>query len=301
MNDNKNVIALGFFDGVHIGHGALLTRVRQVAAATGATPCAVTFDSPPGQRTGGLPIPLINSLEDRIGLMRRNYGIEQVVVLPFDDHMMRMPWRQFITDVLVGQYHASHLVAGHDYHFGYLGEGNPQKLREACEQLHIGCDIIDQVTLDKTPISSTYIRGLLSEGNLARANLFLGHPHTLTHCVEHGKQLGTRLGFPTANLAFQPGVLIPALGVYATRLFFEGRQSRIAVTNIGLRPTVEESNRITVEGYILDYTGELYGKTVRMEFYEYLRPEQKFPSPEALAAEVMRNAEQTRLYFASHS
>ena len=298
MEHNHRVIALGFFDGVHVGHGALLRRVGEVARATGGIPSAVTFDSHPELRTEGHPIPLINSLEDRVGLMRRNYGIQDVMVLPFDDRMMHMPWEAFLIDVLIGEYHAGHLVAGHDFHFGYHGEGDPDKLKAACARLGIGCDIIGQVTLEGTPVSSTYIRGLLAEGNLTRANAFLGHPHVLTHRVEHGKKLGSRLGFPTVNLAFQSGVLVPAWGVYATRVWFEDGQSRMAVTNIGLRPTVEDSDRITVEGYILDYSGELYGQTVRMEFHQYLRPERKFPSVEALTAEVMRNAHQTRDYFA---
>ena len=297
MEHNKRIIALGFFDGVHVGHGALLRRVGEVARATGGIPSAVTFDSHPELRTEGHPIPLINSLEDRVGLMRREYGIRDVMVIPFDDRMMRVPWEEFLTRVLVGEYCATHLVAGHDFHFGYRGEGDPDKLRGACARLGIGCDIIGQVTLEGTPVSSTYIRGLLTEGNLTRANQFLGHPHILTHRVEHGKKLGSRLGFPTVNLAFPPGVLVPAHGVYAARVWLEDEQSHMAVTNIGLRPTVEESDRVTVESYILDFSGELYGKYIRVELHQYLRPERKFPSVEELTAEVIRNAEQTRACF----
>lgn len=297
MEHNSRVIALGFFDGVHLGHGALLRRVCQVAHATGGIPSAVTFDSHPELRTEGHPIPLINSLEDRIGLMRREYGIQDVMVIPFDEQMRHMPWDIFLTQVLMRDFHASHLVAGHDFHFGYQGEGSPERLQAACARLGVGCDIVGQVCLDGTPISSTYIRGLLSEGNLSRANRFLGHPHVLTHRVEHGKKLGSRLGFPTVNLSFPPGVLVPARGVYATLVHFEEGPPRMAVTNIGLRPTVEDSDRVTVEGYILDYAGKLYGQSLRMEFHQFLRPERKFPSMEALTAEVMRNAQQTRDYF----
>lgn len=299
MEHNNRILALGFFDGVHLGHGALLRRVAEVARAQGGIPSALTFDSHPELRTEGHPVPLINSLSDRAGLMRRMYGIQDVMVLPFDDRMRHMPWEDFLTGVLLKQYRAGHLVAGHDFRFGYRGEGTPDRLKAACTRLGIGCDIIGQVRMDGAPISSTRIRALLAEGGLSQANALLGHPHVLTGQVEHGKRLGSRLGFPTANLPIPPGVLTPARGVYAARVFLADGQSPIAVANIGLRPTVEDSDRVTAEAYLLDYTGVLYGQTLRMEFHRYLRPERKFPSPEALAAEVMRNAQQARDYFAA--
>ena len=154
---------------------------------------------------------------------------------------------------------------------------------------------------DHITVSSTYIRTLIAQGEMERANQFLGHPHTLTDTVAHGKKLGSTLGFPTVNLHFQPGVLVPAHGVYATRVCFENGESRPAVTNIGVRPTVNDGDKVTVEGYILDFQGDLYGQTVRMEFYKYLRGERKFASLEDLRAEVMRNARQTRDYFEAKS
>ena len=126
---------------------------------------------------------------------------------------------------------------------------------------------------------------------------FLGHPHVLTDKVAHGKKLGSTLGFPTVNLRFPEGVLVPAHGVYATRVWFENGDSRPAVTNIGVRPTVDDGDRVSVEGYILDFSGDLYGQTIRMEFYKKLRGERKFPSLEALREEVMRNAQETRAFF----
>ena len=200
---------------------------------------------------------------------------------------------------LVRELNVVHVVAGHDFHFGYMGKGNPQRLREKCAQLGLGCDIIGRVEQDGITISSTYIRTLVAQGEMERANQFLGHPHTLTDTVAHGKKLGGTLGFPTVNLRFQPGVLVPAHGVYATRVTFENGESRPAVTNIGVRPTVDDGDRVTVEGFILDFQGDLYGQTVRMEFYKRLRGERKFPSLEALKDEVMRNAEQTRAYFST--
>ena len=296
MEEIRRAIALGFFDGVHLGHGALLSRVREVSAQRGLTPSAFTFDAHPNSRITGAVTPLINSPADRAGLMRRLYGIQDVIVAHFDS-MMRMDWRDFVTEYLVKEHGAVHVVAGHDFHFGYKGEGNPQRLQELCARLGIGCDIIPKVEQDHITVSSTYIRTLVAQGEMERANQFLGHPHTLTDTVAHGKKLGSTLGFPTVNLRFQPGVLVPAFGVYATRVYFENGESRLAVTNIGVRPTVDRSNTVTVEGFILDFSGDLYGRTVRMEFYKRLRGEEKFPSLEALKQEVMRNAQQTRDYF----
>ena len=299
MGQEKRVIALGFFDGVHLGHGALLSRVGEKAARLEAVPAAVTFDTHPENLILKAPaVPLLSSPQDRGSLMRRYYGIRDVIVAHFDERMMHMPWREFVTDYLVGENGAVHLVAGHDFHFGYKGEGNPQRLTQLCGELGIGCDIIPKVERDHITVSSTYIRTLIAQGEMERANEFLGHPHTLTDTVAHGKKLGTTLGFPTVNLRFQPGVLIPAYGVYATRVWFENGESRPAVTNIGVRPTVDDGNKVTVEGFILDFSGDLYGQTVRMEFYRRLRGERKFDSLEALKEEVMRNARQTRDYFA---
>ena len=295
----ERVIALGFFDGVHLGHGALLRRAAEEAALRGCTPAVFTFDRPPKEVVTGVPCPLINSPEDRRDLVRRLYRIQDVLMVPFDREMMTTPWDDFIVRILVGRYHAVHLVAGHDHHFGHRNQGTPELLAQKCAQLGLGCDIIPKVEVAGITVSSTYIRRLVELGQISRANRFLGHPHTLTDTVAHGKKLGGTLGFPTVNLRFQPGVLVPAHGVYATRVTFENGESRPAVTNIGVRPTVDDGDRVTVEGFILDFQGDLYGQTVRMEFYKRLRGEQKFPSLEALKDEVMRNAEQTRAYFST--
>ena len=297
MSTPKRVIALGFFDGVHKGHGALLRTVAQVADRLGAKPCAFTFDRSPTAAITGQAVPLLSSVEDRVWLMRRYYGIEEVIVAPFDG-MQKMDWQDFVSEYLQKELGAVHVVAGHDFHFGYMGKGNPQRLQEKCRELGIGCDIIQKVEQDGITISSTYIRTLIAQGEMERANQFLGHPHTLTNRVAHGKKIGTTtLGFPTVNLLIPQGVIVPAFGVYATRVWFDG-QCRCAVTNVGVRPTVEDNDgHVTVEGFILDFDGDLYGHEIRMEFYKYLRPEQCFPSMDALAAEIRRNAQQTRDYF----
>lgn len=296
---NKKVIALGFFDGVHRGHGALLRRAAERAEQLGGVAAAFTFDCHPASQILGHQIPLLTTPEDRAGLMERCYGIREVVVGCFDQ-MMRMPWRAFVADYLQKELGVVHVVAGHDFHFGYRGEGNPARLKALCAELGMGCDIIEKVELDGITVSSTYIRTLVAQGEIERANEFLGHPYTLSDRVSHGKKLGSTLGFPTVNLRLKENVLSPAKGVYATKVILENGETHPAVTNVGTRPTVDDGNQLTIEGFILDFQGDLYGQKIQMEFYKYLREERKFPSFAALTAEVMHNAEQTREYFAAH-
>jgi len=293
----KRVIALGFFDGVHNGHGALLSKVTQVAKQLDATPAAFTFDRQPAAAITGTKVPLLSSSDDRIWLMRHYYGIQEVVVANFEG-MMRMDWEDFITQYLVQDLGVIHVVAGHDFHFGYMGKGNPQRLADKCRELGIGCDIIGKVAQDGITVSSTYIRTLVAQGEMERAREFLGHPHILSDRVVHGKKIGGGiLGFPTVNLRIPERVIVPAFGVYATKVYFKD-ECHMAVTNVGVRPTVRDNDgRVTVEGFILDYDGDLYGEKVRMEFYHRLRGEKKFPSFQALSEEIGRNAQQTRAYF----
>lgn len=294
---NRRVIALGFFDGVHRGHGALLGRVSQRAWELGAVPAALTFARHPRELVSGQRVPLLNTPEDRAWLMRTHYGIREVDALPFDRGMMELPWERFVEQVVVGRFHAVHVVVGQNHRFGYRGQGTPEKLAALCRELGMGCDVIGQVELDGVTVSSTYIRGLLEQGEMERANRFLGHPHILTGRVIHGKQLGRRLGIPTANLALPQGILPPAFGVYATRVAVGGT-SYAAVTNVGVRPTVDQDGGVTVEPWVLDYEGDLYGQEIRVEFHARIRPEKKFDSLEQLRREIVRNAQQTREYFA---
>lgn len=290
---NRTVIALGFFDGVHRGHGALLEMTVRRARELDAVPAAFTFDRPPKEVVTGRPVGLINTSEDRRDLMQRLYGIRQVIIAPFDNAMMTMPWQEFINRLLVGTYGAVHLVAGHDYHFGHRNQGDPQKLQARCRELGIGCDIIPQVTLDGITVSSTYIRSLLREGDMLRAEYFMGHPHFLTDVVRHGHRLGHYLGAPTVNMQFAPGVLVPPHGVYAARaLLPEGEFP--AVTNIGVRPTVSSEPVVTVESHLLGFDGNLYGRTLALEFFDFLRPERRFADLDELGAQIARDGERAR-------
>ena len=298
MKVEKTVIALGFFDGVHRGHGALLQKAAERAGELNAAPAVFTFDRSPKEFVTGKPVLLINSNDDRRDIIRRVYGIQRVIFAPFDREMMTMPWQDFITELLVKQYGAVHLVAGHDYRFGHKNEGTVERLREKCRELGLGCDIIPKVELEGITVSSTYIRTLLEQGDVERAALFLGHPHCLSQTVRHGQRLGRTIGIPTVNLAVPAHVLTPERGVYITRAFLPDGRSCPGVTNVGTRPTVTDGNTVSVETYLLGFDGDLYGQTVRLEFHKRLRGEVKFPSLEALRQEILRNVAETEAYFA---
>ncbi len=301
MSIKEKVIALGFFDGVHLGHAALLRRTVEEAKDRGVSPAVFTFDRPPKEVVTGIPCPLINSPEDRKELIRRLYGIDDVLMVPFDQEMMTTPWDRFVTDILVKRYHAVHLVAGHDHHFGHKNAGSPELLAEKCAELGLGCDIIPKVEVSGITVSSTYIRRLVELGQMDRANHFLGHPHTLTGAVRHGRGLGSSRLFPTANLIIPPHVLVPSHGVYVTRVTLPDGTACPAVTNVGTRPTVNNGTDVTVEACLLDFEGDLYGMTLRVEFFEHLRDEMRFDSLDALKAQIAADADTTRRYFLEHT
>ena len=290
----ERVIALGFFDGVHLGHGALLRRAAEEAKKRGCESAVFTFDRPPKEVITGVPCPLINSPEDRAALVKRLYGIDEMLMVPFDDEMRTTPWDRFVTDILVGRYDAVHLVAGHDHHFGHKNQGSPELLKEKCAELGLGCDIIPAVTIGGVTVSSTHIRKLLEEGDVETARAFLGHPHVLTQTVGHGRQLGRTIGIPTANLVAPPHVLLPRRGVYAAKITLPDGRAFGGVTNVGVRPTVNNGQDVTVEPWILDFDGDLYGQAIRVEFYRRLRDERKFDSLAALRSQIETDAVKTR-------
>jgi len=302
MIQKKRVIALGYFDGIHIGHAALMTRVLEIGDKTGLIPSVITFDSHPRSLVDGRFVPLINSPEDRAGLLRRVFGIEDIIFLHFDKATVSMTWSKFI-DHLINEFGARHLVAGNDFKFGFGAEGSSNLLKIKCDEAGIGCDIIPDIKHDGIVSSSTYIRDLLTAGDMERANEFLGHPHVLTDVVRYGYKLGRTLDAPTINMRFAPGVLIPAFGVYATKVYIETGQNtedktgHTGVTNIGIRPTVDDSNNITAETHILNFQRNLYGHQVRIEFHSRLRPEIKFGNVEDLKEQIKEDCSAASAYF----
>lgn len=294
--EKRYAIALGFFDGVHRGHQALLSRAVERAREKGLEPAVFTFDRSPKEFVTGKTVPLITTAEERREVIRACYGIDHVIVAPFDREMMTMDWVDFVL-ALAQKYHAGWLVAGHDYRFGHMNAGTPTLLAKKAAQLGMGCDIIPAVTLDGGVVSSTRIRGLLAEGDVGEAAILLGRPFALRGPVRHGKGLGSKIGAPTVNLIPEPGHLLPVNGVYVTRVTV-GSEVYPAVTNVGVRPTVDENGGLTVESHLLDRDAQLYGQECRVEFLEMLRPERRFGSLAELSAQIARDADMARECFA---
>ena len=283
----KTVLALGFFDGVHIGHGALLQCAKNASRTLDAKPCVLTFDRHPKLLVSGDTVPLLTDVSDRIELIRRYYGIDTVFVLNFNRETMRMPWKDFL-DRSVSEYGAAGFVAGYDFRFGFKGEGNAERLKEYCREKGFFCEIIPAVTVDGETVSSSAIRRLIADGDVKTARRYLGHPYRMSGLVQEGFHVGRKLEAPTVNLVPGENAALPRCGVYATAVNLSDR-ALPAVTNVGTRPTFGR-NPVTVESHLLSYNGNLYGQRISVEFYDFLRPERRFESPQALMEQIRQDA-----------
>lgn len=310
----QSIIALGFFDGVHLGHGELLARTAALAAATGRRSLALTFDRSPGKDGR-----LLTTVSDRVRLIRSLYGIQAVEVLPFTEDFMHLPWEAFL-EQLVRDYGAAHLICGWDYRFGYLGQGTPALLGDWCRARGLGWDVIPPLVIDGVTVSSTHLKVLIEAGDVETAARFYGHPHTISGVVQSGRHLGHTLGFPTANLLPPPELVLPKDGVYAVRAVvchserseesaspdpsapLRGPQDDggvfIGICNVGTRPTVGGHHR-TVETWLDGFEGELYGRQLTVDFHRRLREERKFDSLEALRQQVERDKAAALAYFSA--
>lgn len=299
MTDRKRAMALGFFDGVHIGHAALLDKTKQRAAEIDAMPSVLTFDVHPDTLVFNAEVPLINSAIGRKDIINRCFGIDNVVFIHFNQKVMRMDWREFI-DELINELDIAWLVVGHDFCFGYKGLGTAPRLKEYCVEKGVGCDIIEPVCRDGIVVSSTEVRKLIQNGEIEKANEYLGHPHMLSDTVRSGYHLGTKMGTPTINMKIPEGVIIPRHGVYAAKVILDDGSEHISVTNVGVRPTVSDAGAVSVESFILDFDGNLYDKQARVEFFSFLRDERKFEDISSLGEQIKRDAEEARAYFAKN-
>lgn len=284
MERNK-IFALGFFDGVHFGHQALLSECVRIAAELDAQPAAITFSQHPQSLFTPDPPPLINSDADREALLRQ-FGIGPIYKFPVTKEVMSTHWQDFLAELM--EFGAAGFVCGDDFRFGHKGEGNGEKLKIFCVERNMPCIIVPEQTLDGVRISSTHIRTLIEQGDVETAAKFLGHPHILSGEVVSGRQLGRTIGVPTANIPIPEEVVVPKLGVYATECLVDGVLYK-AVTNIGSRPTVD-GHQVRAESWILDFDGDLYGKHMTVIFHKFLRPEQKFASLEELKTQIQHDA-----------
>lgn len=288
MNSKKRIFALGFFDGVHLGHQALLRRCVEMSRELHCEAAAITFDRHPKSLVLPDPPVLISTSADRHRILK-DYGISYVREFPVIPEVTGMYWRDFL-QILLDE-GAAGFVCGDDFRFGWKGEGNARNLQLLCEELGLPCVIIPEQLLDGIRISSTYIRRQIEQGHMDTAINFLGHPYILSGTVIR-ENLQLCPGIFTAKLRFPAGLVVPRFGVYACRAIVDG-MAFAAVTHIGTRPPADGEG-ITVEPWLPDCSRSLLGREITLEFHRFLRPERDFGNPETLRAELLKNAEETR-------
>jgi riboflavin kinase / FMN adenylyltransferase len=297
------VVTIGAYDGVHLGHQAVLRLVRELADARGLQAALVTFDRHPAEVVRPESAPrLLTTLEQRLELLDTTGDLDLCWVLPFDEARSKEAAENFVREVLVDGVGARLVVVGADFHFGHRRGGNVPLLERmgaelGFEVLGLGLVAIEGDTTG-VPYSSTRIRELLAKGDVAEAARLLGRPHEVRGVVERGDQRGEHLGMPTANLAVPERICLPADGVYAGTFVAEDGVERPAAISVGTRPTFYENGNVLVEAYVLDFEADLYGQRVKVRFRKWVRGQERFDSTEALVAQMNADVEATRRILA---
>ena len=281
-----SAVALGVFDGVHLGHRAILGTALTRARAAGLEAVACTFDPHPMEvlHPDRAPRP-IATLDERLTLIAET-GVDAAVVLAFTRELAAIEPEAFVKDVLLGRLRAREIVVGYNHRFGRGARGDARLLQELADRAGFRAHVVPPMTVEGAAVSSTEIRAALQRGDVTTAARDLGRPYTIAGLVTSGAGRGRTLGFPTANIEAERPVLV-ARGVYRGRIDVEGRQYS-TVVNVGVRPTFGEAT-LAVEAHVLDFTGDLYGHRVRVDLLERLRDEMRFPSVEDLKAQVARD------------
>lgn len=286
-------VALGNFDGLHLGHVALINRARALADEKGGEVLLLTFDPHPlAVLTDKAPALLTGREEKR--RLADELGVDFLLELPFTPELAAMSAEDFVQKILYEQLRADLLAVGFNFRFGARGRGDVATLKSLDKLFAMQTLVLPPFEVDGEAVSSSRIRELLAAGKVRLANRLLGHSFALTGEVIHGQRLGRTLGFATANLTAKAGLALPAYGVYAAWGYVAGGRFA-AVVNIGVRPTVAEASVPTIEAHLLDVEGlELYGQQMRLELVAEIRPERKFEDVAALAAQMERDREVAR-------
>lgn len=287
---SPSAVALGTFDGVHLGHQTVLEVTQTIALCEGLTACAVSFLNHPLSVVGAGAPPLL-TLPAEKALLASRCGIQQLALLPFTHALADMPPEDFV-DMLMRDYGARHLVVGENYTFGAHGAGNVERLDALSRQKGFVLHVVPKVQISGMDVSSTNIRNLLVQGDVRRASALLGRAYTIGGPVVHGRRIGHRMGFPTINIALAPGKLLPKFGVYFGYAMIAGERYR-AMFNLGIKPTVG-SDKPTLEAYLIDFAGEVYGEAARVSFVARIRDEKKFSSIDELSARIAHDVEIAR-------
>ena len=289
------VLTLGVFDGLHLGHQLIMSTVVERARAAGAVPTVITFDPHPRAvlHPESAP-PLLQTFDQKIEAFDV-LGIEQTIVLRFTPEFAAVRAHDFLRDVVMDRLHAREVYLGKGFAFGHEREGNIDLLRRLGGELGFVAGEVPEVRLRGRRVSSSKIRELLTRGQVNLARRMLGRPYGVEARVEHGSERGHQLGFPTANLHPHNRV-IPKNGVYVTGTLIEG-QWRRSVTNVGLRPTFGDVTEPSVETFVMNWDGDLYGDVVRVRFLHRLRDERKFSSIDELKTQISRDVARANSYF----
>ena len=283
--EKQTAVTLGKFDGLHRGHQELIQRIKNYAAKEKTESVVFAFDM--GREA------LMTQKEKRAHL---EHEVDTLLICPFTTEIRGMKAEEFIERILVKQLHASYIVVGTDFHFGYQKRGDVQMLQHYAKQYGYQVDVVEKAVHGNREISSTYIREALKNGNVELAEELLGYRYRIDGIVEHGKQIGRTLGFPTLNVAWKQEKTAPRFGVYACRVKMDGIWYH-GIGNLGIKPTVTEEKRLLTEVYVFGYKGDAYGKCVEIEFCAFERPESKFSSLEELKHQVDRDLLFGREYF----
>ncbi|MDT0554230.1 bifunctional riboflavin kinase/FAD synthetase [Urechidicola vernalis] len=281
----RTVVTIGTFDGVHLGHKKIIEQLLNASRNKNETSVLLTFFPHPRMvLQKDQEIKLINTLREKSNLLDK-LGLDELIIHPFDKEFSRLTAFEFVRDVLVNKLNISKLIIGYDHHFGKNREGNFEQLKEYGEMFDFELEEIPAQNLNDIAISSTKIRTAISKGNIIKANKFLGYNFNLTGVVSKGENLGTSLGFPTANIKIAENYkIIPKTGVYVVKSTIENKEY-FGMMNIGNRPTVNGKNQ-TIEIHFFKLNTNLYGKEITVELLEFLRDEQKFDSLDSLKEQL---------------
>lgn len=285
----QTVVTIGKFDGLHLGHRKLLSAVLQ-EKKKGYASCVISFST-----SVDMPGSVIYTREEQRKICE-SLGIDVLAEYPLDETIKEMSGEQFVKEILCERLQAKVIVTGEDFRFGKNRSGDISLLKSLEETYGYRTVCVPKVTAEDIRISSTEIRRVLAEGNVSEANRWLGRPYAVFGEVLHGKKLGRTLGFPTMNLIPPTEKLLPAYGVYVTRTKVDG-QWFDGITNIGLRPTVDSDELVSVETHLFSYNGDLYGKQVEVQFIQFLRPERKFADVAALKAAMLEDVKSAKAYL----
>lgn len=289
--EEKTAVTLGKFDGLHRGHKLLLNQVLR-KREEGYRAAIFTFDIPPKNVLKGTHGRMILTNEERTALLKK-YKVDILFECPFTKEIAGMDPEEFVAEILLKQMNAGYIVVGTDFRFGHERAGDIYLLDRLSRKYKFKLMVLAKEQYEGRDISSTYVREVLKEGNLELAAYLLGYPYFVTGEVVQGKKLGRQLGIPTINQIPKENKLLPPNGVYASRVWVDG-EVYDSMTNIGVRPTVEETDVRNVETYLFDFDRDIYGKNVKVELLSFERPEQRFESVESLKAQLHRDIENTK-------